>query len=161
MLTLHEGPELWTHYWLDREQKKAKCPTGFKPTTSLSWGVCSTVVLQPLPFVVVLGSKGPQCLNQKAAGNKVKTINSYRWQGREEWALSWSFPFLGVVECFKSRFNFVVAFSYFGGFGTIDFWGSRGWSYRQQARNKNNGGHHGVVTCLIFVHWSENYCWNY
>ena len=32
-----------------RKEKKAQHPAGFKPTTSLLWGVHSTAVLQPLP----------------------------------------------------------------------------------------------------------------
>ena len=49
MLPLLEGPELMTHNWEDREEKKAQHPAGFKPTTSLLWGVRSVAVLQPLP----------------------------------------------------------------------------------------------------------------
>ena len=46
---LFEGPELRTHYWEDAEEKKAQHPAGFKPATSMLWGVRSTAVLQPLP----------------------------------------------------------------------------------------------------------------
>ena len=47
MLHLQEGPELRMHYWWDRGDKKAQHPAGFEPTTSLSWGVRSSRVLQP------------------------------------------------------------------------------------------------------------------
>ena len=49
VLQLHEGPELRMDYWWDREEEKTQHPAGFKLTTSLSWGVRSTAVLQPLP----------------------------------------------------------------------------------------------------------------
>ena len=51
VLHLLEGPELRTHYWEDREEKKAQHPAGFEPTTSLLRGVLSTAVPQPLPFL--------------------------------------------------------------------------------------------------------------
>ena len=46
---LLEGSELRTHFWEDGKEKKAQDPAGFKPTTSLLWGMCSIAVLQLLP----------------------------------------------------------------------------------------------------------------
>ena len=37
-----------------REENKAQQLAGFEPTTSLSRGVCSTTVLQPLPHLSLL-----------------------------------------------------------------------------------------------------------
>ena len=48
-VALLEGPELRTHYLEDREENISQHQVGFKPTTSQLQGVCSAVVLQPLP----------------------------------------------------------------------------------------------------------------
>ena len=47
---LLEGPEWRLHYWEDREEEKAQHPAGFEPASSLLQGMCSTAVLQPLPW---------------------------------------------------------------------------------------------------------------
>ena len=49
-LHLLERPELRTHYWEDGEDKIAKYPAGFKPTTFPLQGLPSTTVQPPLPF---------------------------------------------------------------------------------------------------------------
>ena len=52
MLHLCEGPELRTHFWKDREEKKkAQHPVGFKPMTPCSTSMCSTAVQQPLHYL--------------------------------------------------------------------------------------------------------------
>ena len=40
-----------------KKEKKAQHPEGFKPTTSLSCGACSTAVLQPLPGARLVADK--------------------------------------------------------------------------------------------------------
>ena len=42
-MNLLEGPELGMHYWKDGEEKIPRRLAGFEPTTSLLWGVCSTL----------------------------------------------------------------------------------------------------------------------
>ena len=46
---LHKGPDKGHTSDRIEKRKKAQHPAGFEPMTSLSWGVRSTPVLQPLP----------------------------------------------------------------------------------------------------------------
>ena len=55
-----EGPLLRTHYWDNREEKKAQHWAGFELTTCLLQGMRSTAVLQPLPLKQIIFFLLPQ-----------------------------------------------------------------------------------------------------
>ena len=54
MLHLLRGPDLRTHYWEQRWEKKVQLLVGFKPMIPLSQGVHSTAVLRPLPQLLLI-----------------------------------------------------------------------------------------------------------
>ena len=76
-----EGPDLGhsTIYMTEVEKKKNQRPAGFKPSTSRSWGECSTAVQQPRAQTLecYLGNSGSLTM---ARALRTVEIKEYAWK---------------------------------------------------------------------------------
>ena len=84
----------------DRIEKKAQDPAGFEPTTSLSWGVWTTAVLQALPHSLTcwFENQSRQDLNQQRVDQLGVILSPSQDKTNQKFAKLWNVLFLDNLK---------------------------------------------------------------